>query len=244
MTSHLRALGSLWGLLVVLDACRGRAAPAPEPQSTTTPPRTDSPAASASQTASAASASPSSSTPQPASDGEPQPAHDDAGKAQAAPEVIARGLRVIVVDRGTVVARRPAGQATPLALARASREPEAKLSASVAPFLGRAELLDVTIVESSENGWHHRRRETHYVVDTSGANDALACVFEGSAQSGGEYASNSTTIGIKETARKPLAFDVARTTTSRAVQPRPSSETTKSVDHFELRASSCAALKP
>ena len=52
------------------------------------------------------------------------------------------------------------------------------------------------------------------MLDTTGANDALACVFAGTSRSGGEYASNSTAINIKETARRQLAFDVTRTTTS------------------------------
>ena len=103
-----------------------------------------------------------------------------------------------------------------------------------------------SVVEGSERGWHYESREVHYVLDTSGASDALACVFAGSTRSGGEYASTSTTVAIKRTAPKPLAFDVTRTTTARATQPRDQAgtKTTTAVDHFEVGAASCATATP
>ncbi|MBX3260533.1 MAG: hypothetical protein KF782_12635 [Labilithrix sp.] len=171
------------------------------------------------------------------------PEHEAAGAAPSTPEVLTRGTRVIVVERGTIMAQRPTGKATSVELAPAGRDKDAKRAATVARFLGQAELLDVTVVESSERGWQYDSRETHYVLDTSGPSDVLACTFAGKARSGGEYSSDTTSIAIKQTAQKPLAFDVTRTTTSRASQPQPAPppKTATSVDHFELGASSCAS---
>lgn len=227
-----RVPAGVLGMLFVLGACRGREAPVPDASASAAP---SSPSSSSSPEAAVPDAAPPDAAP---------PERGDAGQAQAAPQVITRGTRVIAVEGGNVVARRAKGQATPLVLAPAPRDKEAKLSATVGPFLGRADLLDVTVVESSERGWHYESREVHYVLDTSAASDVVACVFAGSTHSGGEYASTSTSIGIKKTAPKPLAFDVARTTTSRATQPRGRStvpETTTQVEHFELGAAPCAS---
>lgn len=218
-----------WGLFLVLGACRGRAAP-PEP--TTSTPKTEAPASAS-----------VSGTPAVSDGAAPLDGGSDGGPPPSVAQVVTRGTRVILVDGGKVLAQRPKGQVAPLVLAPAPRDKDAKLSATMGPFLGHAGLLDVTIVESSEHGWHHESRETHYVLDTAGASDVLACVFVGATHSGGEYASTATSIGIKQAAPKPLAFDVARTTTSRATQPRGHSkapETTTLVDHFELGAASCA----
>lgn len=154
--------------------------------------------------------------------------------------VLARGARVVEVDHGVVVARRPTGATKPVALAAATTD--AKLSATLAPFLGDRRLLDVTIVESSEQGWHHHTRETHYVLDISGAVDVVACPFEGASTDGGEYASTSTRIAVVRKARSPLAFDVTSTTTATASQPQPPPPptSTTNVVHFVLGTSTCA----
>jgi hypothetical protein len=160
-----------------------------------------------------------------------------------APGVLARGARVVEVDHGVVVARRPTG-ATRVALAVAPAD--GKLSATLAPFLGDRALLDVTIAETSESGWHYHTREMHYVLDISGAADVVACPFEGASSDGGEYSSTSTTIEVARKARSPLAFDVTRTTTSHASQPQPPppDTKTKNVAHYVLGTSSCAHTPP
>lgn len=168
------------------------------------------------------------------------------GSAQAAPdrEVLARGKRVVALDGGAVVVTRPDGKGAPLVVARPARE--RKVTAKVAAFLGDGKLLDVTVTESSERGWSHERRDTHYLVDISQPADAIACVFDGASSDGGEYASNVTTAVVKRAARAPLAFDVTRTTRSTATQPQPPPppSTTSAVQRYELGADSCKRGTP
>lgn len=167
-----------------------------------------------------------------------------AAEPKAASQVLARGVRQVEAAQGVVVVRRARGGAAPVVLGKI--RPRSKLSARVGRFLGRADLLDVTVVETAEQGWHSSRREVHYVLDVSGQTDVAVCTFEGASGSYGEYASSVTTITVKRTAGAPLAFDVERTTRSRASQPKPPppDSTTSVVEHYELGASACTPGPP
>ncbi len=217
-------------LLVLLAACRGGAS---STFADSAPPdaATDVASGSAAKGAPVASASSAASG---------APPQEDAGP----PVVVARGKRIVQLDRGQVVATRPKGPGVALTIAPAPRDKGAKLSATIEPFLRRADLLDVTVSERSEQGWHYQFKDMHYVLDTSGADDVLVCVFAGGTSSGGEYASWSTTIAVKQTAAKPLAFSVTTTSNQRQTQPKDhaGSSTSSAVADFEVGASSCTAM--
>lgn len=237
-TTHAR--DAILGGIFVLAACRGSAPPEPLAIGSQAPANVPAtPPAPAVPTATASS--PNDAGAPPVVD-----AGEDAAPP-APPRVLAKGARVIAIEAGKVMARRTTGSAPALILGPAPRDTEAKLTATVTLFLKRPTLLDVSISELSEHGWHHQSRETHYVIDTSGAADVLACTFTGAASSGGEYSSESTSADVKPVTGNPRAFDVTRTTTSRASQPRgapTASKPTTLVDHLELGTSSCTASAP
>ena len=226
--------------LLVLAACRGSAPPEPSASASQAPanvPETSTPP----RVPVATAASPTDAGAAPGVD-----AGEDSGPPPP-PRVLVKGSRIVTIDGGRLVARRPTGSAPALILGEAPRDTEAKLTSTVTQFLKKPTLLDVSISELSEHGWHHQSRETHYVIDTSGATDVLACTFTGYVSSGGEYASESPSADVKPVAGNPRAFDVTRTTTSRASQPRgapTASKPTTLVDHFELGTSSCAGTPP
>lgn len=240
-THRARRRALAWAIPLVVGACRGRAAPAPGATSGT--PTTEAPTAGPSDTGTAPATLPTSLDAGLASNHELV----DAGSANDAPVVLVDGARAIVVDRGKITATRPTGEALPLAnhLERCGDE-KTKLSAALARFLGRAELLDVTIREESEQGWHHSIREIHYILDTSGPTDVVACTFVGTTRDGGEYSSNATSIAIEPSAKKKRAFEILRTTTATSSRRggASTSNVTRSVDHFELGAGSCTNTTP
>lgn len=227
------------GLLVsiLVTACRGSAPPEP------------SASASQAPTSAPVLAPPSAPATVAVVDAAP-PAPTDAGVEAAAPpppRVLVKALRVISIEDGKILARRPIGGGPALVLGVAPTDTESKITATATPFLKKASLLDVAVSEFSEHGWHHQSRETHYIVDMSVAADSLACVFTGAQRSGGEYASESTSADVKAALGNPKAFDVTRTTTSRASQPKgaaTSTAPTTMVEHFELGAPSCAPTPP
>jgi len=167
--------------------------------------------------------------------------------APAPPKVLVKALRVISIESGKILARRPIGGAPALVLGSAPTDTESKVTATATPFLKKPTLLDVAVSEFSEHGWHHQSRETHYILDMTVATDTLVCVFTGAQRSGGEYSSESTSADVKAVAGNPKAFDVTRTTTSRASQPKgaaTSTGPTTMVEHFELGGPSCAPTQP
>ena len=161
--------------------------------------------------------------------------------ANAKPGVLAngRGRTVELGADGKLTVKRAKDS---LALVDIDNTDDTNVTATIAPFLGREQLLDVDIATQWADNHHSRSTHRHFLVDTSQTQDIVACRFDGDSYDTGEYASSNTTVKVKVLKKEPFQFELTVKTDSHSSQPQPAkSESSTRTETKELGAATCVA---
>ena len=148
---------------------------------------------------------------------------------------------VLANDRGRTVELGANGKLTvihgkdSIALPDIENADGVKVTATIAPFLGRDRLLDVDIATQRADNHHSQSTHRHFLLDTSQKQDTLACRFDGDSYSTGEYASSTTTVKVKLLKKEPFQFELTFKTDSHSSQPQPAKS--ESSTRTEIRSS-------
>lgn len=147
--------------------------------------------------------------------------------------IVGTGARQIVVEqRGDeVVLMAVRAGATPRVLERWHDE-ERTVRATVRPFFGRADLLDVLVDARWTRQQQAMHAQRHYLLRTSGAADELACKLEGDSAGGSESEEHDDTVTIRKISDAPFTFAV---TTARAQRRRGRTDSSERPRKSEVR---------
>jgi hypothetical protein len=128
--------------------------------------------------------------------------------------VVGRGARTIVEEHGAKLwAVRPGGGRL-LLDGELPQNDALQTSATMSPFFGRRDLLDVAVQTMWSNGFGGEDRVEHYIVRVGAHGDSLACRFTGEEGGGMEDRNHRTIPTINKLSDEPLIFELVASASS------------------------------